>query len=130
VDVLPHLPNSAMREQVWARTRVLLVPSGYESWGRVASEAICSGIPVIAQPTAGLRENLGQAGIFIDRSDVDGWVAAIRDLQDPDIYAQASDRARARAAEQQRMHLEDDERWCRHVEAIGSSRDSLAPVAG
>lgn len=125
VDVLPHVPNGDMRERVWARTRVLLVPSSYESWGRVASEAICSGIPVIANPTPGLIENLGDAGIFIDRTDVDGWVAALRRLQDPAEYATARGRALARAAEQQRMHLEDDERWCASVERIGGH-----PVAG
>jgi glycosyltransferase involved in cell wall biosynthesis len=129
VDVLPHVPNSEMREQVWSRTRVLLVPSAYESWGRVASEALCSGIPVIATPTPGLVENLGDAGIFIDRADTDGWIGAIRRLQEPAAYQAARGRALARAAEQQRMHLEDDERWCASVEALGSGRHSVATLA-
>ena len=126
-EVLPHVPNGEMRERVWARTRVLLVPSGYESWGRVASEALCSGIPVIAQPTVGLIENLGDAGIFIDRTDIDAWVKALRELEDPAVYARARERALARAAEQQRMHVEDDERWVASVEALG--RGALADVA-
>lgn len=124
VDILPHLANSEMRERVWSRTRVLLVPSSYESWGRVASEALCSGIPVIANPTPGLRENLGDAGIFIDRTDTDAWIAALRRLQDPAEYEAARGRALDRATEQQRMHLEDDERWCASVERLG--RDPLA----
>jgi len=41
----------------------------------------------------------------------------------------ARGRALARAAEQQRMHLEDDERWCASVEALGSGRHSVATLA-
>lgn len=49
---------------VYSRTRVLLVPSAYESYGRVAVEAIVSGIPVIATGTPGLHEALDDAGVF------------------------------------------------------------------
>lgn len=84
---------------VWARTRVLLMPSEHEAWGMVGVEAMCSGIPVIAHPTDGLRESLGDAGIFVDRNDVDGWVGMIRRLEDPDFYAEASAAASARFAE-------------------------------
>src|SRR5690606_19054142 len=80
VEVIPHVPHPEMRGRVYARTRVLLVPSSYESWGRVASEAICSGIPVVAHPTPGLRECLGDAGLFVDRRDVDGWVRTLANL--------------------------------------------------
>ena len=128
-EVLPHIPNGHMRELVWSRTRVLLVPSGYESWGRVASEALCSGIPVIAHPTVGLLENLGDAGIFVDRHDTDGWIAALRRLQDPAEYDAARDRSLARAAQQRRMLIEDDERWVASVEALGVGRDPVADLA-
>ena len=92
------IPNTAdMRGDVYARTRILLMPSEYESWGRVGVEAMCSGIPVIAHPTPGLRESLGDAGVFVDRDDTDGWVAAIRRLSTPRAWAAASRRATARA---------------------------------
>lgn len=126
MQVLEHVPNCEMRERVWARTRILLVPSGYESWGRVASEALCSGIPVIAHPTPGLKENLGDAGIFVDRHHTDTWVRTIRELADPDTYEAARARSLARAAEQQAMHVEDDERWVEHVEALGRVRHPVA----
>jgi hypothetical protein len=126
-DVLAHLPNNQMRELVWSRTRILLMPSSYESWGRVASEALCSGIPVIATPTPGLIENLGDAGIFVDRADTDGWISALRRLDDPAEYGAARARALAVAARQQRMHVEDDERWCERVAALG--RHSVADLA-
>lgn len=116
VDVLEHVPADQMRDRVFARTRVLLVPSSYESWGRVATEALHSGIPVIAHPTEGLRENLGDAGIFVDREDVDGWAKALRKLSAPNSYKAASKRALVRAAE---LSPDDDlTRWCEAVEGV------------
>ena len=90
------IPTQRDMRTVWARTRILLAPSAYETWGMVGVEAMCSGIPVIAHPTPGLRESLADAGIFVDRDDTDGWVAAIERLDDPDEYAAASGRAFAR----------------------------------
>lgn len=91
-------PVADMRH-VWSQTRILMMPSEVETWGMVGVEAMCSGIPVIAHPTPGLRESLGDAGIFVDRDDVDGWVQQVRRLQSPDWYAQASKKALARARE-------------------------------
>jgi glycosyltransferase involved in cell wall biosynthesis len=85
--------TSDMRRDVWARTRVLMVPSVYESYGLAAVEALASGIPVIAHPTPGLREALGDAGTFIDRADYRAWGSAIRDL-----YRNGDRRAEATAA--------------------------------
>lgn len=69
--------TSDMRADVWARTRVLLLPSRSESYGLVGVEAMCSGIPVIAHPQPGTYESLSYAGTFVDRDDVDGWVRSI-----------------------------------------------------
>lgn len=119
-DVIGHVPHDRMRRQVYARTRILLMPSSYESWGRTAVEAMCSGIPVIAHPTPGLSEALGGAGYLIDRDDLDGWAAAIERLQDPDEWIAASLRARDRAAELD--PAEDLNRWCESVEGLLSGR--------
>ena len=61
----------------WSEIGLLLVPSEFESWSQVATEAICHGIPVIANDLPALRENLSYAGIYIDRSDLDAWVKTI-----------------------------------------------------
>mgnify|MGYP001157843885 CR=1 FL=1 len=90
----PHTDN--MKRDVWSRTRVLLVPSSYESYGMVGVEAMHSGIPVIAHPTPGLRESLGSAGTFINRTDTIRWVRAIRRLWNDE---KASQTARKRAQE-------------------------------
>lgn len=77
VEVWDNTPHA---RAIYERTRVLLVPSSYESWGRVAIEAIASGIPVLAHPTPGLTESLGDAGLFADREDLDDWERQLRRL--------------------------------------------------
>ena len=92
----PH--TGRMRQHVWAHTRVLLMPSAEESYGMCAIEAAASGIPTIAAPTPGLKEALGEAGVFVDVDDIDGWEAALRDITGPG-WALASKKALARSAE-------------------------------
>ncbi len=76
------------------------MPSEYESWGMAATEAMCSGIPVICTETPGLKENCGKAGFYIkDRNDVKSWVKAIEALDDEKAYSEASRKAKARSRE-------------------------------
>ena len=97
---IKYFPNTPAIKTIYAQTRILLIPSKYESWGRVAVEAMSSGIPVIAHPTAGLRECLGGAGILCDRNDIASWTAAIKRLcEDPAYYARISDSCSKRARE-------------------------------
>lgn len=93
------IPTQRDMRTVWDRTRVLLMPSEFEAWGMVGIEAMADGIPVIAHPTPGLRESLGDAGIFADRDDTTAWADALDALDDPTCYLAASRRSRARAAE-------------------------------
>lgn len=116
VEVLEHVPGDEMREQVYARTRVLLMPSSYESWGRVGVEAMASGIPVVAHPTPGLCESLSEAGIFVERADPQAWQVVLDKLGDHAEYRLASKRALARSAE-----LDPSAElaaWCDAVEAL------------
>ncbi|WP_435260445.1 glycosyltransferase family 4 protein [Streptomyces sp. 1222.5] len=115
-EVLDSVPGQRMREHVYARSRVMLMPSLYESWGRVAVEAFASGIPVIAHPTPGLVESLGEAGIFAYRDDPNAWINALASLQDPDTWTRASRRALARSDEL--SAAPDLDLWCDAVEAL------------
>jgi glycosyltransferase involved in cell wall biosynthesis len=121
--------TSNMKRDVWSRTRVLLMPSYYESYGMAALEAMCSGIPVIAHPTAGLREALGSAGAYADRDQYQQWSSALyRLVRQPQEWAVASAAARARA---NALNPSDELRvWVRSVETLvrdhGSRPLSLA----
>ncbi|MER8220887.1 glycosyltransferase family 4 protein [Streptomyces sp. NPDC094143] len=116
VEVVDHVRGEDMREKVYSRTRVLLMPSSYESWGRVGIEALASGIPVVAHPTPGLCESLGEAGVFVDRNDVAGYEAVLRKLLTPAEYRLASKRAKARSAELDPTG--ELAAWCDAVEAL------------
>jgi glycosyltransferase involved in cell wall biosynthesis len=121
VEIIGHVPGDEMAAKVYRRTRVLIMPSRYESWGRTGVEAMASGIPVLAHPTRGLCESLGEAGIFVDRSDTEAWVTALRRLlTDAAEYRLASKRARARSAELD--PAEDLAAWCTAVEEVAGAR--------
>jgi glycosyltransferase involved in cell wall biosynthesis len=96
VEIINHTPDI---RSVYSKTRLLLMPSAYESWGRVAIEAAASGIPTIAHPTPGLLESLGDAGTFANRDDIADWVEAIRSFDDEQLYAEKSAASLARSTE-------------------------------
>lgn len=111
-----------MRGDVYARTRVLLVPSEYESWGRCAVEAMGAGIPVVAAPTPGLMESLDDAAIFVHLdAGLDAWRAALAILDDPDTYRRWSAKARARAAALDAQSHDDLDTWDRVIRASASA---------
>lgn len=103
------LPNSPDILSVYKQTRILLMPSEMETWGMCATEAMSSGIPVIASALSsdpkpvtnniGLHENCGDAGIYVNRLDIEGWVREIIRLDGDKSYKLASDKCRKRAME-------------------------------
>jgi glycosyltransferase involved in cell wall biosynthesis len=88
------------------RTRILLVPSYYESFGRVAVEAMINGIPVIYSApatnsiypggsTEGLEAWIRPVGIGLPRDATQEWADAVRALDDPEAYSRKSEESRA-----------------------------------
>lgn len=112
---LTYLPNGTDMAAVYADTRVLLAPSEFESYSQAALEGINNGIPVIAHETKGLRENLGDAGIFISRTDIDKYCETIVYLMnDREAWQRQSDIVRERAgmiAERQWFELRKFNEW-------------------
>lgn len=89
-----------MKDDVWARTKLLLMPSSYESYGMVGVEAMASGIPVVANPTPGLKESLSYAGIFPPNSSLRAWRYTIEKLMTDDaLYEKHSKLALQRSKE-------------------------------
>jgi glycosyltransferase involved in cell wall biosynthesis len=86
---------------VLAKTRILLAPSLYESWGRVAFEAMYNGIPVLhskpmdrssphARPsgsTEGMQEWIAGSQLECEYGTIEHWIQAIQLLDDPAEYA-------------------------------------------
>lgn len=94
---MTYVENTPDIKSIYAQTRILLMPSVYESYGRTAVEAMCSGIPVIATDTPGLRESLGKCGTFIKKhDDIEGFKTAIESFTE-DKYKKVSICSIARA---------------------------------
>ncbi len=81
-------PVSDMRS-VYRQARIVLAPTprkeGYvvEAWGRVATEAHVSGIPVIATAGCGFEESVGPGGILVDsNAGLEAWQDALSRLWD------------------------------------------------
>ncbi len=101
---LRHLNNVTFRRrtddmrEVYGLTKILLAPSQWEeAWGRVASEAHCSGIPVVGSARGGLPEAIGPGGTVLEHdAPASVWAGAIRDLwADESLYQMKSDAALA-----------------------------------
>jgi len=103
VKIIDYAPDV---RTVYAKTKILLMPSqGYgaqhrwnnrlwtESYGRVGVEAAVSGIPVVAYPTPGIKEALGEAGIYCDMN-LDEWVEALKWLSNPETYKEVSEKVK------------------------------------
>ena len=103
VTILENHPDV---KRVYQNTHVLLMPSKSETWGRVAVEAASNGIPIIANPTVGLKEALGEDGaIWVGWKDTQGWIEAIRSLDDKNTYLKYSRNAYYRAKELEQLSL-------------------------
>jgi len=79
--------------RIFGTCKILLAPSMVEeAFGRVATEAHASGIPVIASNRGGLPEAVGSGGILLDpEAPIEGWINAVRQLwSDRTSYAQLS----------------------------------------
>jgi glycosyltransferase involved in cell wall biosynthesis len=86
---------------VLASLDVLVLPSAYEEMGSVLTEAMASGLPVVASDVGGIPEVVrhGETGLLVPPGDVDALAAALDRLAaDPGLRARLAAGARARAA--------------------------------
>lgn len=100
-------PPTTNIQKIYDKSRIILMPSFYESWGMVASEAIENGIPVIANRTFGLEENLADAGTYCPLDNVKKWIQSIKLLDNKVIYDLKSKQSLERAKEQKLMNKKE-----------------------
>jgi len=103
VEFIENTPN--VRDEVYARTKIILMPSHYESFGRVPIEAGASGIPSVVSDTPGLRESQGPKGRFA--TTLDEFEEHIAALLSPKAYAAAQKQAKQRSQYWEASSLED-----------------------
>lgn len=77
-------------KKVYSQAKVLLAPSQWEEcWGRVATEAQISGIPVLASDSGGLTEAVGPGGIIVGRKEpLHIWKSALMEIWHHHSYYQ------------------------------------------
>lgn len=90
--------SDAQRDALMEESRIILVPSWHEGFGRVALEAMAYGTPVIASNKGAHPEVVGEGGILLDPTDREGWIEAVaRLLTNQHEWRQMQQRGRARA---------------------------------
>ena len=112
-------PTSDMRK-IYKRARIVMMPSRWEeAWGRVATEAQVSGIPVIATDIGGLAESVGPGGVLMSRNaSPEDWVKVIRRLWDDDTeYRRVSECA---AVHSMRPEIQPDYLTDKIIELLGN----------
>ncbi|GAC15099.1 hypothetical protein GLIP_2473 [Aliiglaciecola lipolytica E3] len=82
---------------IYSKAKVVIIPSlCEEAWGRVASEAQVSGIPVVARAIGGLIESVGDGGVLMPPdASVSEWSEILNKLfNDKSFYESISRRAK------------------------------------
>jgi hypothetical protein len=128
VEWQPQTPD--MLADVYARTRVLLVPSDYESFGLAAAEAAASGAVVIASDTLGLREALGPGGLFAPARNVDRWLAWLDAIADREVYENAAGAQRDHVASLGRVGVGEVDALERILRLAANAERVASPAMG
>jgi glycosyltransferase involved in cell wall biosynthesis len=129
VTNITYIDNTPKIKDVYAQTKILIMPSKEETWGRTAVEAMSSGIPVIAHPTPGLKECCKDAALFVDRNDIKEWSRLISRLcNDKSFYDEFSNRGKIRAKQLEPTHeLELFQEWYENTVIPSASFESAKP---
>jgi len=88
VEIWPRLHPDEMG-RLWAETRVLLVPSRYETYGMAAMEAAWYGIPSVHVDTPHVREGIGTAALLLKTTSFEELDHALTEVEiEHDVWAE------------------------------------------
>lgn len=118
VEIWPRLHPDEMG-RLWAETRILLVPSRYETYGMSALEAAWHGIPSVHVDTPHVREGIGTAARLLTSVSVDELDKAVTEIElEHDLW---SDRAFDRVGSLAQRESDELERFAAGVAALTPS---------
>jgi glycosyltransferase involved in cell wall biosynthesis len=112
IEPFVHLPGFVPDDEqpLWySSATVFAFPSRYEGFGLPLLEAMACGAPVVSSSASSLPEVVGDAGVLVDPSDLEGWCSALRQLLEDEPYRAAlaaAGRSRARQFSWRRMAAE------------------------
>lgn len=115
VEVWPRLDPGEMGS-LWAETRILLVPSRYETYGMSALEAAWHGIPSVHVDTPHVREGIGEAARLLRSSTVKELHKAVGDVESD--YEAWSSRAYERVGSLAKRESDELARFAASVAAL------------
>ena len=97
-----HIPGKVIDiRAAYGACDIIICPSQVESFGRVAAEAMCNGLPVVATDIPPLRDLLGEneAGLLVPPGDADAMAGAVTTLaSDAELRERLGSAGRRRAA--------------------------------
>lgn len=93
VDYLGYVDDM---KDAYSQTKIVLVPSKWEAYGRIPIEAGASGIPTIATSKGGLPESVGNQELIVEDS-ADKFVEKIKEVEEN--YGKFSEKARENSKE-------------------------------
>jgi len=125
VELAPRVHPRVVAERYLSRTRILLVPSRYETYGMSAIEAAARGIPSVHVDTPHVREGIGTSAWLVPPLDVEATRASIDAIEAN--YEAASRLAFTRAQTLATRQEEELEGWVSFVERL-RRRTTEAPT--
>jgi glycosyltransferase involved in cell wall biosynthesis len=100
IQELPNVTYEGYVEdmrRVYAETRIALVPSRWEAFGRIPVESGLNGIPAICADVGGLPEAVGVPELVVGSEDQEAYAAKVRAVESE--YDRYSSMVRERASE-------------------------------
>jgi glycosyltransferase involved in cell wall biosynthesis len=95
VELCPRVTPDKVASTYLSQTRILLVPSRYETYGMSAIEAAGHGIPTVHVDTPHVREGIGDAAVLVPRLNVEATIDGVRLIESEYTYRSKVARARA-----------------------------------
>lgn len=129
-EIVAGLPNVELHPRVapedvykyFEQTRILLVPSRYETYGMSAIEAAGYGIPAIHVDTPHVREGIGEGAVLIKPLDVNAAARGIDAIEKN--YDKYSANARARAEWLQDRQKDELEAFANFIDNVKKPIDN------